>query len=639
MLKQRVVAFLKKFYPFLLLVPFILLVLFLTLSTFARGVVIDPAGNPFPEGSKYVDDQIIVKYKGGQTPEEMVKNGDTEKERSLAASLLEMGVTSQKKLFTSVNSLLNDYYLLILKPGTNIPNLYNKLLTIPEIDSITPDYILTTLKPGGKESSESEKAPEVKSPPLTVGEPDDPYFLDGQQWDMKAIDMEKAWDLQRANSSVTVAVVDTGVDYNHPDLLGKIIKGRNYIANSDDPLDDHGHGTHVAGTVVASTNNKIGISSVSWGAKVLAIKACDGNGDCLTSNVVQGISYALERGVKIINISIAGVGSCKRENFFSGDRVYEDVIKDAEKKGAIIVVAAGNHNQNAAQEVPGACEGVFTVGATNSSNARWLNNDSSGSNFGNIVDIAAPGSPILSTTVQNGYSIRNGTSMAAPHVSGAAALLLSFNKNLSADQVRTCLTKGAQVIQTDKHIGSLLNTYNSLIECGAAPRQDISSPSVTVDPQNIIPTLTLVSDRYTISGTVFIDGNADGILSPNEKTLGGVQVILSPAADFTSVLANPQGYFLFNNLTPETYLVSISIPGVSSVNLPTSTVTLSEISRSATVNIPVSPVVIPTSAPLQNGQITAPSPTSTQQVSSGCYYDPGCFENGNSGQACSFKCF
>lgn len=634
MLKQKVVSFFKRFYPFLLLLPFILLVLFLTLSTFARGVVLDPGGNPFPEGSKYVDDQIIVKYKNGQTPDDLVKSGNTKKEKSLAEALLSMGVKSQKKLFTSVDSLLNDYYLLLLKPGTNIPNLYNKLLTVPEIDSITPDYVLTTLKPGGKETSESEEAPEAALPPILAGEPDDPYFLDGQQWDMQAIDMEKAWDIRRASSNVTVAVVDTGVDYNHPDLVGRIIKGRNFINNSDDPLDDHGHGTHVAGTIVASTNNKIGISSVSWGAKVLAVKACDGNGDCLTSNVVQGISYALEQGVKIINISIAGAGSCKKENFFSGDRVYEDVIKDAEKRGAIIVVAAGNHNQNASAEVPGACEGVMTVGATNKSNTRWYNNENSGSNFGDKVDISAPGSPILSTTVQSGYSIRNGTSMAAPHVSGAAAILLSFNKNLTPTQMRTCLTSGTESIQSDKHIGGLLNTYNSLIECGASPRQNVSSPTVTLPSQNIP-----VSDSYSISGTVFIDADFNGQLSAGEKTLGGVQVILSPSADFTSVLANPQGYFLFNDLTPDTYLISISIPGVSSANLPTSVVTLSEVSKSAIVNMPVSPAVIPTSPPTQGGQIGLPSPTTTQQVSSGCYYDPGCFENGSSGQACSFKCF
>lgn len=608
-----------------------MLVLFLVFKTYARDIVVDPAGNPFPKGSEYANDQIIVRYKNGQAPDDL-KNEDQKK--SLAQELLAMGVTSQKKLFTSTDSLLRNYYLLLLKSGTNIPNLYKKLLTVPEVDSVTPDYILTTLKPGGNSSSESEEVPEIQQVPLGEGEPNDPYFVDGQQWDMTGIDMKNAWDTTRANEDIVVAVVDTGVDYNHPDLAGKIIKGKNYINNSQDPLDDHGHGTHVAGTIAATTNNGIGISSVSWGAKILAIKACDGSGDCLTSNVVQGISYALDQGVKIINISIAGVGSCKRENFFSGDRVYEDVIKDAQEKGAIIVVAAGNHNQDASTEVPGACDGVLTVGATNNTNTRWFNNEKSGSNYGNKVSVAAPGSPILSTSIRNGYSIRNGTSMAAPHVSGAAALLLAFNKNLNSDQIRNCLVNGAKDIESDRYIGKLLNVYNALIQCGAKPKQIVNSPSITSTPT---PAQVTNSNNYSISGTVFIDSNGNGLMEEGEKSLGGVQVILSPAANFTSVIANQQGYYLFNDLTAETYLISLSIPGVSAVNLPTSTVTLSETAKSAVVNIPVSLFALPTSTPIPN-QTFLPSPTSSQQVSSGCYYDPSCFQNGTRGQACSFTC-
>lgn len=630
MWKQKIIAFLKRFYPILLLIPFVILILFLVFRTYARDIVMDPAGNPFPKGSEYSQDQIIVRYRNGQAPDDLKNEAQ---KKSLTNSLLEMGVTSQKKLFTSTDSLLRNYYLLLLKSGTNIPNLYRNLLKVPEVDSVTPDYILTTLKPGGSSTSDSEEAPVIQQIPLSEGEPNDPYFVDGQQWDMIGIDMKNAWDITRANESTVVAVVDTGVDYNHPDLAGKIIKGKNYINNSNDPLDDHGHGTHVAGTIAATTNNGIGISSVSWGAKILAIKACDGSGDCLTSNVVQGISYALDQGVKVINISIAGVGSCKRENIFSGDRVYEDVIKDAEKKGTIIVVAAGNHNQDASTEVPGACDGVLTVGATSNSNARWFNNETSGSNYGSKVSLAAPGSPILSTSIRNGYSIRNGTSMAAPHVSGAAALLLAFNKNLTPTQLKNCLVDGAKKIETDRYIGSLLNVYESLIKCGAKPKQIVSSPSLTATPTT---TQIINSDKYSISGTVFIDQNGNGLFDSSEKTLGGVQVILSPSLNFTSVIANQQGYYLFNDLTAETYLVSLSIPGVTSVNLPTSTVTLSEISKSAVVNIPVSPYALPTATPVPN-QTSLPTPTNTQQ-GSGCFYDPSCFQNGGSGQACSFTC-
>ncbi len=636
MWREKILPFLKKYYPFLLLIPFILLVLFFVLSIFARNIVIDPEGNPFPQGSKYANDQIIVRYKEGQSPEELRNKGRTDQEKSLADSLLGMGVLSQEKLFTSVDEFLKNYYLLLIQPGTNIQELYKKLTGIPEIDSITPDYILETFPKG-----DEKDIPTVQSP-IGEGEPNDPYFLDGQQWDMNAISMRNAWSITRSSDDILVAVIDTGVDYNHPDLLGRVVLGRNYINNSDDPLDDHGHGTHVAGTIGAATNNEIGISSTSWGAKILAIKACDNNGDCVTSNVVRGVSYALERGAKIINISIAGVGSCKKENFFSGDRVYEDVIKDANSKGAIIIVAAGNHNQNAVNEVPGACDGVVSVGATNNTNTRWVSSESSGSNFGSKIDIAAPGASILSTSINEGYSIRNGTSMAAPHVSGVAALLLSFNKNLTLEQMKNCLISSSQPITTDKYIAGLLNAPGALTACGAKPNtQVMQSPSAV---PMLIPTsvaaISPTAESYSISGTVFIDQDRNGIFDSSEKTLGGVQVILSPADEFTSVLSNRQnGFFLFNNIAPNTYLVSLTIPGedVSSLNLPTRTVTVGGNTRTAVVNMPVSPLALPVpTIASQNVSVTPGS--STSNPTSGCYYDPGCFENTQSVRACSFTC-
>lgn len=632
MLKEKILPFLKKFYPFLLLIPFIVLVLFFVLSIFARDVVVNPEGNPFPKGAKYVEDQVIVKYKDGQAPNEL----SPEKEESLNNKLTSLGVKSQEKLFTSVDEFLKNYYLLYLRPGTNIQDLYKKLSDIPEVDSITPDYILDTFP---KEKDEKE-VPTIQSP-IGQGEPNDPYFLDGQQWDMTAIDMKKAWDIRRASGEIVVAVIDTGVDYNHPDLVGRVLKGKNFINNSDDPLDDHGHGTHVAGTIAAATNNGIGISSTSWGGKILAVKACDNNGDCVTSNVVRGVSYALEQGAKIINVSIAGIGSCKKENFFSGDRVYEDVIKDAENKGAIIIVAAGNHNQDARNEVPSACEGVMSVGATNTSNTRWVSSDTSGSNFGNKVDISAPGSPILSTSVQNGYSIRNGTSMAAPHVSGVAALLLSFNKNLTTQEVKECMVKSAKPIESDKYIAGMLNAYEALVACGAQKSQNISAINPTstqqIPPTSMPKNVTVAPSDYSISGTVFIDQNANGLFDNSEKTLGGVQVIVSPPT--VSRLANPQGYYLFTNLLPNTYLVSLTIPDVSAVNLPTRTVTLGSSLRSVVVNIPVSPLALPlpTVLPTASAQ-GGVTPTKTEQPASGCYYDPGCF-GGKQIQACSFTCY
>lgn len=637
MLKQRLLTFIKRFYPFLLLIPFVLLVLFFVFGIFARDIVINPEGSPFPKGSKYANDQIIVKYKNGQSPEALKKDGKTDQEKSLAESLRSMGVLSQERLFTSVDEFLKNYYLLLLKPGTDIQELYKRLTGVPEIDSVTPDYILDTFP-----KDDTGDVPTIQSP-IGDGEPNDPYYLDGQQWDMNAIEIKNAWNITRANNDVLVAVIDTGVDYNHPDLIGRVVLGKNFINDSEDPLDDHGHGTHVAGTIGAITNNGIGISSTSWGAKILAIKACDNNGDCVTSNVVRGVSYALEKGAKIINISIAGVGSCRKENFFSGDRVYEDVIRDANSRGSIVIVAAGNHNQDAVNEVPGACEGVISVAATNNTNTRWFSNDSSGSNFGSKIDIAAPGASILSTSINQGYSIRNGTSMAAPHVSGVAALLLSHNKDLTLDQMKNCLISSSKKITSDNYIAGLLNAPGALTACGAKLNgvKALVSPSMipTLIPTSVANNNTIPDGNYSVSGTIFIDQNGNEIFDGTEKTLGGVQVILSPAEAFTSVLANPQGFFLFNNIAPNTYLVSLTVPGVSSVNLPTRTVTIDESNKNAVINIPVSPLALPSPSVVQKNSSITPSISSTSpNAPPGCYYDPGCFENTQSIKACSFTC-
>lgn len=614
---------LRHFYPFFILAPFVVLVLFFSVKVLASDYIIFPLNNPFPPGARYVSNQIIVKYKEGQTPEALDKAGNMEQKKSLDKALFAIGVVSQERLFLTEDELLKNYYLLNLRPNSNIPEVYNQLLHVPEVDSITPDYILNT-----------------------QATPNDPFFADGQQWDMKKINLVNAWNTQRGKINVTVGVIDTGVDASNEDLQGVVKVGENEITGTTDTMDDQGHGTHVSGTIAALTNNGIGISSVSWGSstngvRILPVKVCGSDGNCVTSDIVKGIKYAVSKGAKIINLSISGAGECGTSNPFDLNNVYNSAISYARSKGALIVVAAGNEGQNASQAIPAKCNGVLVVGATNPDNGRWIGPVKQ-SNFGSFIKVAAPGENILSTGMGNTYVTKSGTSMAAPHVSGLAALLLSYNPNLTPDQMTKCIVNGSDRIVTDKPIGKLINAQKALLACGAkipkASPTPKPSPTTTLTPT---PLPSPLPGSYFISGTVFADKGpvANGILDPGEVLLSNVQVILSPADQFTSVVTNSAGYYTFRDLSPIEYELLLSVQNMPSTNLPKTRVILTEANRSKVVNIPILESVIPVmSATPIPGASVSPGPTTSQHPSSGCYIDPACLSGKKSVQVCTFKC-
>jgi len=257
--------------------------------------------------------------------------------------------------------------------------------------------------------------------------PNDAYY--GDQWALPIIKAPQAWDVT-TGGEVIVAVVDTGVDYSHEDLAGKVIKGYDYVNNDNDPMDDHYHGTHVAGTIAGVTNNGIGIAGVSWGAKILAVKVLDASGTGTSFSVAQGIRYAADYGAKIINLSLGGP---------EPSATLSDAIAYAHGKGCIIVAAAGNEGTDAAL-YPAAYQNVIGVGATGINDLK-----ASYSNYGWYVDVAAPGGDgdlniipsngILSCYLGNSYAWAEGTSMAAPHVAGLAALIASRYPGKTGDQL------------------------------------------------------------------------------------------------------------------------------------------------------------------------------------------------------------
>jgi len=246
--------------------------------------------------------------------------------------------------------------------------------------------------------------------------PNDTYYQN--QWALPRIKAPQAWDIA-TGGEVVVAVIDTGVDYNHTDLSGRIIKGYDFINNDSDPMDDHWHGTHVAGVVAAATDNGKGVAAISWGAKILAIKAMDNNGSGTDVTVANGIKYAADNGAKVINLSLGGGGYSS---------TLANAVSYAQGRGCIVVAAAGNSNSNTTS-YPAGYQNVIGVAATDSSD-----NKASFSNYGWYVDVAAPGVSILSC-YKGGYAYASGTSMATPHVAGLAAFIASKYPGRDANQL------------------------------------------------------------------------------------------------------------------------------------------------------------------------------------------------------------
>jgi subtilisin family serine protease/subtilisin-like proprotein convertase family protein len=297
------------------------------------------------------------------------------------------------------------------------------------------------------------------------------------------IDAPEAWDLTIGSRSVVVGVIDSGVDYNHPDLAaniwtnpgeiagdGKDNDGNGYIddvhgydfANNDgDPFDDYGHGTHVAGTIGAIGNNNLGVAGVNWLTQIMGLKFLGANGSGATSAAVSALNYATMMEGRGVNIRVTN-------NSWGGgafSQAMSDAIAASGAAEMLFVAAAGNAatNIDTTPYYPAsyALPNVITVAATDRNDAL-----ASFSNYGTAtVDLAAPGSSIYSTYLNNSYVSMSGTSMATPHVSGAAALAWSYAPSATYQQVRDAMFDGVDELAglSDKTItGGRLNVYNTL---------------------------------------------------------------------------------------------------------------------------------------------------------------------------------
>jgi subtilisin family serine protease len=271
------------------------------------------------------------------------------------------------------------------------------------------------------------------------------------QTDLWAINAGQAWEFTKGSPSILVAVLDTGVDTRHPQLIGKVVQGPNECAHDrpdcSSDLDANGHGTFVAGLIAAATNDGLGIAGLGWATRVLDIKVLGESGNGNTLDEANGIYAAVAAGAKVINLSSTNE-PCGRgvAPIDCGPNVdQEKAVEYAIAHGVVVVAAAGN-NLSGKPVYPADYPGVLSVAASTDDAVVDPNNGGSYldfSNYGTDANLAAPGIDVLSTWYDGNYAVESGTSYAAPHVAATAALMLAANPSLSGPQVATLLQETA----------------------------------------------------------------------------------------------------------------------------------------------------------------------------------------------------
>lgn len=446
--------------------------LFGAVSVTAKATPITPFDVGYDEnGAAYVKGEVLVKTRSPAALERLLA---TTQENN-------MQVLSDRKSLAS--DARGSWYKV---KSTSVQNLLLKLRgkAMDGVQITEPNYVYhTAIGPNPRPSPKPQPMPELQPAPQLPGTPKaDPRL--GELYGLQKIQAESGWAITRGSKKVIVADIDTGVDYNHPDLAnnlwrrkksdasGKVTEeiGYNFRDNSPLPFDDNGHGSHTFGTIAATGGNGVGVSGVAQVASVMALRFLGGaNGSGTTEDAISCIDFATENGAVIMSNSWGGGGK---------SQAMEEAVKRASEKGILFVAAAGNSSSNndsrptypASYDLPN----VLVVAATDKDDVL-----ASFSNFGiKTVHVAAPGVKILSTTPNNNYEAFSGTSMATPHVSGVAALLKSAYPQLQATELKALILESvekidglSQKVSTGGRI-SLQNAFQLASERYGAPQRD-----------------------------------------------------------------------------------------------------------------------------------------------------------------------
>lgn len=434
----------------------------------AKALAVQPAADP-----SYVPGELVVGFDPSQAPGELTAQADTVAS-SVGATVLKSGFGGMSLLKApdgaDVNALATS--LKTMKGVRYVEPNYTVKLVDPPVDQTKvpkSSYVIRTSKAkdgktekmaypiSGLQAAKTKNGSTVKAT-----YPNDPSLWNNWGWSDVGADI--VWN--NTTASKNVCVIDTGVDYTHPDLAGKVIKGFDFVNYDLDPMDDFGHGTHVAGIIAAVANNSKGIAGVSTG-KVVAVKVLDANGYGTSYDVAQGIYYCANRtDVNILSLSLGGDASTSE---------YNAVDYAVNTKGKLVVAAAGNDGDSTRSYPSGYSDDpafvgkVLAVGAAGyeyqDADGNWhLDEDCQAnySTYGSWVNFVAPGTDILSTTpydkpfalnqfddVPTRYAYLSGTSMATPFVSAVAARAWGYKPTLSNSQIETWLHDTGWALDTD----------------------------------------------------------------------------------------------------------------------------------------------------------------------------------------------
>ena len=380
-----------------------------------------------------------------------------------------------------------------VRPGTELRAAETFALD-PAVEYAEPDYLIFAAQARTKIGSHpfqagynarSDESKRLLTSSLTAADaPNDPLF--DKQWALAKLRATAAWKVS-SGREVTIAVIDSGVDLDHPELAGRILKGYDFVNGDAEPDDDYGHGTQVAGVAAAAANNDDGIAGLAWDAKIMPVKVLDDRGRGMSSNLTCALYWAADKGADILNISIISFGPSLG---------MQSAINYATNAGVLIFAAAGNLFEDGNPVTyPAAHEGVIAVAATDRDDDHaWF------SSAGSFVDIAAPGVGIFSPfpPSHDEYRSVHGTSLATPHGAGLAALVLSVAHGLTPEQVETIIKESAVDLgapgQDDRFghgridaAAAMYLTLSSLPSRLFLPAAQFPSPTPTVTPT---PTLT-----------------------------------------------------------------------------------------------------------------------------------------------------
>ena len=523
-------------------------------------------------GQKYVKDRVIVRFKSQKNA------GLSASQEKIRVAHENVGAKVEEDLSTgSIEGL----QLVQLPNGTDIQSAITSYKANPDVLYAEPDYVLSILP--------------VQTGPVTydvnsahiLSIPNDPYFLDNQ-WSFHNtgqtggtpgddIDAPGAWDISTGSSSVVVAVVDTGVLYTHSDLSANIwnntdeipgngidddhngyiddVRGWNFITNTSDPNDDNGHGTHVSGTIGAVGNNAIGVAGVNWHVRIMPLKAFDPAGSGDTIDAIKSIEYGNANGASVISNSWGGPD-------------YSQALKDAiDASPAVVVCAAGNSANHSDDDIipvyPASYNSTNIISVASTDQYDLL---SSFSNIGlNSVDLAAPGTIIMSTYKDGYYASMSGTSMATPHVSGVAALVKAVNPSLTSEQIKRIIlsTVDERISLSGKVAsGGRLNAYKAVLSSNPPLADFIGSPRNGTTPLTVAFTDNSANVPTTWLWT-FGDGNSTNSTVQNPVhtylTSGNFTVSLTASNAAGNNTVTRVGYIIIPNRMSRT---GVYRPGV-----------------------------------------------------------------------------